>query len=123
MQKADSYLWLANVNKWQPDAAEWAEALKLVQNEEQVRIQKFRFPIDAKRSLVGRLLMRHLIHLHTGMDYSKILLQRTKAGKPYWANPLPDYTSLSFNISHHADYVILAAHTRFFLFFPSVPPS
>lgn len=110
---SESYLWLANVTTWQPDTTEWERALSFVQQEEQVRIRKFRFPIDAKRSLVGRLLMRHLIHIHTGVDYSKIVLQRTKAGKPFWANPVPEFASLSFNISHHADYVILAAHTRF----------
>jgi hypothetical protein len=106
----DQYLWVVDVLKWNPPAHVWESALAIAQPEEKTRIKRFHFPIDAKRSLVGRILMRHLINKHTGMPFDQIKMLRTKSQKPYWGNP--GDSKLSFNVSHHASYVILAAHDR-----------
>jgi hypothetical protein len=108
--KQEQFLWVIDVLKWDPPPDVWESALALAQPEEQTRIKRFHFPIDAKRSLVGRLMMRHLINKHTGMPFDQIKMLRTKSNKPFWGNP--GDSTLSFNVSHHASYVILAGHAR-----------
>lgn len=107
LTRANQYRWIVNVTQWEPSDALWEHALGLVEPEEQKRIQKFHFPIDAKRSLIGRLMMRKVISVHAGVAPNMIKLARCQNNKPYWANPT---VKLHFNVSHHSHYVILVAH-------------
>lgn len=110
LREVKEYRWIVNVSEWNPSPQEWEHALAHAQPEEQARIRRFRFPIDAKRSLIGRLLMRRVVHVHSGMPWSDIQFKRTQSNKPYWSNP--SVANFSFNISHHSKFVILVAHSH-----------
>ncbi|KAH3842146.1 L-aminoadipate-semialdehyde dehydrogenase-phosphopantetheinyl transferase-like [Dreissena polymorpha] len=104
-----SIRWYFNSGKWNPSAADWVRAAQRVQPEEKDRIGKFVFKKDAKSSMIGRLMLRRMLHRLTKIPYADIRLARTEKGKPYLTNELPpDFVSLSFNVSHHGDLVVLA---------------
>lgn len=90
------------------DTPWWREKLALVQEEERARILRFRFVLDRKRALAGRLLMRRRIAGAFGVDAASIELQRSALGKPLLAAPAPG--RFSFNLSHHGDWVVLLSH-------------
>lgn len=102
--------WAFNSTRWQPCKQEWIRAAQCIQPEEKERTGKFVFKRDAKSSMVGRLMLRRLIHKMTNIPYGDIHLSRTEKGKPFLVNPLPPTCPhLSFNVSHQGDYVVLAA--------------
>lgn len=55
-------------------------------------------------------MMRRVLHRVTKIPYNDIKLGRTEKGKPYLINGVENSCKdLSFNVSHHGDYVVLAA--------------
>ena len=55
-------------------------------------------------------MLRKVIKELTDIPYTEIKLGRTDKGKPYLENDLPSLMkSLSFNVSHQGDLVVLAA--------------
>ena len=105
--------WAFNTEEWTSDA-EYERALTLVQPEERTRIERFKFRKDAKTAVVGRLLLRRLIHDVTGLPFADIDLRRTKEGKPYLHTPVDsaDLPNFNFNVSHHGAFVVLASEAR-----------
>lgn len=100
--------WAFNAKMWQPTYSEILAATSYIQNEERDRISKFVFQDDAKSSLLGRLMLRKFVHLATSMPYEQIQFSRDSHGKPYLVG-VGD-VPVSFNLSHQADYVVLAGH-------------
>jgi 4'-phosphopantetheinyl transferase len=96
------------------------QLLTFVCEKEQKRIMRFRFEIDAKRALIGRLLIRHAICLlFPHVPFTQIALGRTERNRPFWILS-PEQRQLwqvprtfDVNISHHGDWVIVVADTRF----------
>lgn len=101
--------WSFHTNKWMPTPDEWSMALSLVQPEEKRRILRFRFKVDQKRALIGRLMIRASVVAHTKRPYAAIKLMRTKRNKPMLV-PDARHAQCEFNISHHGDWVVLASH-------------
>lgn len=114
-----------NVATWVLTDSEEREYLALLSSEESTRALKFRFEIDRRRTLLGRLLILYVCRtllnepsLHTINAY----LHRTDAGKPVfdlaaYAAAVASRSSsrprvLHFNVSHHGDWVVIAASTR-----------
>ena len=83
----------------------------------QKRISRFRFLKDAKCSLAGRLMIRHLVRTVMGIPDSRAVFRRSQKGKPFLSNsevcPVARLRGMQFNVSHHGDWVILAAESRF----------
>eukprot|EP00045_Choanoeca_perplexa_P013673 m.155559 g.155559 ORF g.155559 m.155559 type:complete len:283 (-) comp16421_c0_seq5:3394-4242(-) len=101
-----------NARAWKPSVQELITCLKCIQPQEQERICRFKFTLDAKLSLLGRLLLRKVIAAHTSLSWSDIVLGRTEKGKPLLLSD--DNThNLAFNVSHSGDYtVMVAGHTE-----------
>mmetsp|Transcript_15538 Transcript_15538/g.38328 ORF Transcript_15538/g.38328 Transcript_15538/m.38328 type:complete len:115 (+) Transcript_15538:57-401(+) len=55
-----SIRWAVRVCDWRPSVKEFRQALSMTNEVESKRIMRFRFFEDAKRSLLGRLLIRKL---------------------------------------------------------------
>jgi len=93
------------------------EALRLLSPEDKEKVLKYRFYHDSVRSLLGRLQILRLLAVVMKIDPSSISIEKTKKGKPYVANPEacpdPALRGMQFNISHHGDWVILAAESHF----------
>jgi len=73
--------WAINAEKWKPDKEEFEFYVNQVQPDEQARIKKFRFEIDRKRALCGRLLIRHLVSLLFSIPSGEVKLGRTEKKK------------------------------------------
>lgn len=101
--------WYFNFNSWNPSAAELLFATSCVQMEEKERIGRFVFKKDFKASLIGRLLMRKFVNEFVGIPYAEIQFIRDERGKPNVLYPLiGDFQRVSFNVSHHGDFCVLA---------------
>ncbi|XP_062873250.1 L-aminoadipate-semialdehyde dehydrogenase-phosphopantetheinyl transferase [Trichomycterus rosablanca] len=103
--------WAVRLSAWSPSRAEWLLSARCVQPEEKERIQQFMFNRDAKAAMVGRLLIRKLLCVKTGLPWDGFRLARTVRGKPYLSHPspVPGSAHWSFNISHQGDFAVLAA--------------
>ena len=105
--------WVFNTRLWNPTEEEWRKCVSLISATEAERISKFVFLEDKKRALVGRLSIRAAVSEGLNVPWIKIDLSRTEKGKPcftrYFLSRYPEGTEFNFNISHHGDYVVLAA--------------
>jgi len=99
--------WAVNVNEWTPTESEWNKAIKAIQVEERSRIRRFRYCLDAKASLVGRLLMRFWAVKTFQASNDTLLFQRTDRGKPQLLLESAKYWK--FNLSHAGKYTVFVA--------------
>ena len=110
--------YLANVKEFKPKEDEFNQIVNKLNEIEMERINRFRFKIDAYRSLVGRYLIRKMVQEYSieCNDYDKYL-KRSKNNKPYVDMKilLMDYNNsnennnniinFNFNVSHHGMWV------------------
>lgn len=108
--------WYFNCTSWNPSAGELLSATSCIQPEEKERIGRFVFKRDFKASLIGRLMMRKFVNEFCGIPYSEIKLVRDEKGKPVVEYPLKgNFGKVSFNVSHHGDFCVLAGELGDFL--------
>jgi len=63
---------------------------------------------DAYRSMIGDLLLNHVLRRRTGMRLRDIKLGKNAFGKPF----LTGCPQIQYNISHSGDYVVCAVHDQ-----------
>lgn len=88
--------------------SELTSLLTYVSDESQKRILQFFHLADAYRTLVGELLIKHVLYKQTGKRVKDITIGKNAYGKPYF----PDYPSIQFNISHSGDFVVCAVNDQ-----------
>lgn len=97
--------WAFNWKEWNPSERELQRAVACVQSDEKARLGKFVYRKDVRASLAGRLLMRKFVNECGGLPYDKITFVRDEHNRPV----LKDHsTVVSFNVSHHGSYTVLA---------------
>ncbi|KAF9091282.1 hypothetical protein BGX29_007813 [Mortierella sp. GBA35] len=74
------------------------------------RLLRFRFEDDMRRALVGRLMIHAFFAVHHGCRWDELVFSRSETNKPILLKP-ERLTKVSFNISHHKDWVILVGGT------------
>lgn len=82
--------------------------LSYVSEEKREKIEKFHFPADATRSLLGDVLSRYLINYNLKVSNDGITFVCNQYGKPY----LKGFSSFHFNISHSGDWVLCGASDK-----------
>jgi 4'-phosphopantetheinyl transferase len=104
------------VKDFQPDDVEFKQLVNALNVSEMERINKFRFKIDAYRSLIGRYLIRCMVAEKNIVfnDYNTYL-KRSKNNKPYVDMKLlldnndgsneKTAEKFNFNVSHHGMWV------------------
>ena len=80
----------------------------LVSPEKNERLSKSRHRRGAVNSLIGEIIARNLICVHTGIANKELSILTDRHGKPHPANT-PD---VHFNISHSKDLVVCAISDR-----------
>ncbi len=116
MSRCKCLLWAFKVGSWEPEnAAEWLLAMEAIQKDEGKKAARFLFRDDMKTKVIGRLMLRQaalrlLRRTEIGRDSTWRTLDfgRTEKGKPYLTLDLGS-EAFGLNISHHGDYVVLAA--------------
>lgn len=100
--------WCFNFMQWNPSKEEILKASCGIQSEEKERLDKFVFKEDFKSSLIGRLMMRKFVNEALNVPYNEIIFIRDDKGKPVLKLPNGNYPQISFNVSHHGSYTVLA---------------
>lgn len=101
-----------DVSKWKAGPEEVGCLMGEIQEPERARCERFRMDIDKRRSLVGRILLRWMTHVKTGLAWRSILFGRTKDNKPYFIDPSEEKSSFNLNVSHHGNWVAGASSTE-----------
>ncbi|GAA6007057.1 hypothetical protein JCM10207_009187 [Rhodosporidiobolus poonsookiae] len=108
---------LARVSQCFPDGpdertlmphASLSPLLALVDETTRADVAKFRFVGDARRCLLGRLLVRYVLTARLGSPWSSFSFARTDRGRPY-ALQAETPAPLDFNLSHDSDMVVVAS--------------
>ncbi|WP_111289649.1 4'-phosphopantetheinyl transferase family protein [Bacillus safensis] len=87
------------------NARQQIDRLKLfVSSEKRAAADRFRFLIDARRTLLGEVFVRQMIHDMYEMPVDQIVFETEGNGKPV-VRQLP---SFHFNLSHSGDWVVCA---------------
>jgi 4'-phosphopantetheinyl transferase len=117
MSIKNGFRWFMSVSKWMPSKEEWLLGMSCLQNEEQLRVNRFVFKRDAKLGLIGRLMIRKCAKLSfNSMNYNDLRFGRTERGKPFLIKPFNDSidsneeNGFDFNISHSGDYCVCASN-------------
>ncbi|KAF9272824.1 hypothetical protein BGZ68_002055 [Mortierella alpina] len=74
------------------------------------RLLQFRHEDDMRRALVGRLMIHAFFAAHHGCRWDKLVFSRSETNKPILVQPV-HLRNVSFNISHHGDWVLLVGDT------------
>jgi len=99
--------WAFHLPSWNPLESEWCKAVQLIQCDEKDRIDKFKYQIDAKASLVGRLFLRRFVGQKLGVKNDQMRWTRTDRGKPIVIDGCDGW---DYNVSHAGDWVVIAAN-------------
>ncbi|WP_144495329.1 4'-phosphopantetheinyl transferase family protein [Bacillus pumilus] len=75
-----------------------------VSAEKRAAAERFRFLIDARRTLLGEVLVRQMIHEMYDLPFDEIVFETEGNGKPV-VRHIP---SFHFNLSHSGDWVVCA---------------
>ncbi|TPX56171.1 holo-[acyl-carrier-protein] synthase [Powellomyces hirtus] len=114
----DLTCWSFHVPSWSPSDELKIRLVRLLPPAEQEKILRYRFPIDQCRSLLGQLLAHtsvldllatrdHSPNPSLASQWSDIEIARDERGKPFLMSPQIPF--LQFNVSHHGDWVVVAA--------------
>ncbi|KAF9906338.1 hypothetical protein EC991_000739 [Linnemannia zychae] len=74
------------------------------------RLLQFRFEDDMRRAMIGRLMIHAFFAAHHGCRWDQLIFSRSETNKPILVQP-EHLSNVSFNISHHGDWVILVGDT------------
>lgn len=88
--------------------SELTSLLTYVSDEIQKRILQFFHLADAYRTLIGELLIKHVLYKRKEKRVKDITIGKNAYGKPYF----PDYPSIQFNISHSGDLIVCAVNDQ-----------
>ncbi|KAG0055185.1 hypothetical protein BGZ83_009361 [Gryganskiella cystojenkinii] len=93
-----------------PNIVPVSNLLNFLPKQESDRLLQFRQEDDMKRALIGRLMIHAFFAAHHGCRWDKLVFSRTENNKPILTQP-EHLKNVSFNISHHGDWVIFVGDT------------
>lgn len=103
MTTSNRVRWVFDCGNWFPLENDWSKASRCIQLEEKERIGRFVFKRDAKRSIIGQLMIRKFLSQATCLPWSQIKTIRDENNKP-----VVEGFNLNFNVSHDGNLVVLA---------------
>lgn len=103
MTTSNRVRWVFDCGNWFPSESDWSKVSRSIQLEEKERIGRFVFKRDAKRSIIGQLMIRKFLSEATHLPWSQIKTKRDLNNKP-----IIEGFNLNFNVSHDGNYVVLA---------------
>ena len=79
--------------------------ISLISSEERMKLKHYVYKKDRYTFLLGRIMIRKLIHTLTKISMNKIKIHINQHGKPYFTHTI--YKNINFNISHHNYMVVV----------------
>lgn len=104
MMASNRVRWVFDCSNWYPSENDWCIASRSIQPEEKERIGRFVFKRDAKRSIIGQLMIRKFLTEVTQLPWSQIKTKRDQNNKPIFEG-----SNFNFNVSHDGNLVVLAS--------------
>lgn len=101
--------WIVDLSDWNPSEMEFDSIIDLFPIEIAHKVRSYHHRIDAKRSLVGTLLVQSVVYHTYSIAWQDIRFSKNSYGKPYLLTPLPPPRAqhgFCFNISHDTDLVV-----------------
>lgn len=103
MTTSNRVRWVFDCGNWFPSENDWSKASRSIQPEEKERIGRFVFKRDAKRSIIGQLMIRKFLSEAIQLPWSQIKTKRDLNNKP-----IIEGFNINFNVSHDGNFVVLA---------------
>ncbi|WP_307893315.1 4'-phosphopantetheinyl transferase family protein [Bacillus swezeyi] len=88
-----------------PGSDQFQRMMDMVSEEKRKKVNRYKFPEDANRTLIGEVLIRHIIKETFDLPNEQITFTEGRYGKPSVAG-LPDF---HFNISHSGKWIVCGA--------------
>jgi 4'-phosphopantetheinyl transferase len=101
----DIHVWTVWLDRYSNDIPTLQDVLSF---EERLRADKFHLARDRKRYIVVRAILRYLLAGYLRENPKKLEFGVGRFGKPHLCSQSEDGESLSFNISHSADVLVIA---------------
>ncbi|GAA5992597.1 hypothetical protein JCM5350_003665 [Sporobolomyces pararoseus] len=86
--------------------------LELVDETTRLEMQKFRFLDDARRCLLGRLLVRSVLSERCKVAHRTLEFYKTASGRPYAVQHSLPYFPIDFNVTHDTNLIAVATLLR-----------
>lgn len=87
-----------------PSDDEFQRMMQIISLSTRRKIERYKFREDMERTLIGEILIRHIIKEKFGISNHEIHFSNNSYGKPYAVN----LESFNYNISHSGCWVVLA---------------
>ncbi len=86
---------------------EYQKWYSLMNDDKKIRVDRFRFADDKKRTVAGEMLARKMIADECKTEAEKITFEKNEYGKPFAVG-----LNIHFNISHTGNYVVCAINNN-----------
>ncbi|OAQ33333.1 hypothetical protein K457DRAFT_29253 [Linnemannia elongata AG-77] len=93
-----------------PNIVPVSNLLNFLPKSEADSLLQLRLEDDMRRALVGRLMIHAFFTAHHNCQWENLVFDNTESTKPVLVSP-EHLKSVSYNISHHGDWVILVGNT------------
>lgn len=111
IKRSGTVIWYASIQDKALKSNEYFQhVVSQLTASEQTSVKRFIFEPDQKRALLSILLQRALIHKE--FDFTNkhdFQISRTQEGKPYLVSTRKNVGFWNYNVSHHGDFVCIAA--------------
>lgn len=97
-------VWCLRLAEWGPIAP---DLRRLLTEEERGRANRYRFPADRQRCIVGRAALRMMAGSVVGVSPTTVQIEMGNAGRPELAGD--ELTGCGVNVSHSGDWVLCAS--------------
>jgi len=103
------HVWYVDLPAWEKESA---ALLPLLNQEEQGRAARFKFPAPRHQFVIGRAMLRQVLARYLRIEAREVHFRSTTNGKPELSQQSGVNDDLRFNLSHTADAAIIAITRR-----------
>lgn len=99
------HVWYVDLPAWEKESA---ALLPLLNQEEQVRAARFKFPAPRNQFVISRALLRQVLARYLRIEAREVQFRSSTNGKPELATASGKHVDLHFNLSHTAGSAVIA---------------
>ena len=99
------HVWYVDLTAWEKEVE---SLLQLLNQEEQERAARFKFPAPRNQFVISRALLRQVLGRYLRIEAREVQFHSSTNGKPELATPSGVHVDLRFNLSHTAGAAVIA---------------
>src|SRR5579872_6162510 len=109
LPKDEVHAWFVDLPVWEKETA---SLLALLNQEEQERAARFKFPAPRNQFVISRAMLRQVLGRYLHIEARDVHFRTTANGKPELADTPDVPNDLRFNLSHTAGAALIAVTQR-----------